>query len=95
VEVGDVALIQGLSSEQGVKMNGRHGKVVGWNASSSRFAVLVKGKTMAIRACNLQAALKKEEMTEQDETLFLSMTPTSPEVQVLPWMERMRALGRI
>jgi len=94
-EVGDVALIQGLQSAEGAKLNGHYGKVRDWNSSSGRFAVLVQGRSVAIQAVNLQVGMKKDELTDADEAPLLSMTPTPQEVRELPWIEQMRALGRL
>ena len=50
---------------------------------------------MAIQGLNLQVSMKKDELTAANEELLLSVTPTPPEVCVMPWIERIRALGRL
>ena len=95
VEVGDVAVIQSLTTVRGLKLNGYYGKVTSWDDATQRFAVKVEGKTVAIKPENLGMGMKDEEMSSSDEKLLLSLKPTGPEVQAMPWVDRMRHLGML
>ena len=93
VEVGDVAMITGLESEKGKLLNGRYGKVVNFDATTSRFGVRIRdGTSVAVRKHNLEMGMKQEELSDEDEQLLLSLEPTTEELKSMPFERRIASI---
>ena len=90
IEVGDIAMVTGLTSEKGEGLNGYYGTVVAYNAQTKRFGIRIKGETVALKVENLEMGMKKEEMSDEDETLLLGLRPAAKEVRELPFLERIK-----
>jgi len=74
-------------------MNGYYAKVVQWSESTQRFGVNFRGRVVALKQDNLSMGMRAEEMSSSDEDLLLNLELTRPDVQALPWTERMQRLG--
>lgn len=72
VTLGDVVLVKGLASAQGLELNGYYGKVVA-ERRDGRWGVRIKDRTYALKETNLGMGMKAEEMSEEDEELLLSL----------------------
>ena len=74
-------------------MNERYGKVVNHNAVHARFGVrLEDGSTVAFRKENLEMGMKKEELSDEDEHMLLSLRSSPEKIRNLPFQERMAIL---
>ena len=92
IEIGNVAMAKGLTSERGQELNGYYGKVVTYNAQSRRFGIKIKGDSLALKEENLEMGMKMDEMSGEDEKLLLGLQPAKPELLALPRLDRIRAV---